>query len=117
MSVDLIRPNSFQGSDYILEGILGRKVCLGDVVEDAVQHLKGQVVDEQPPLEGILILHETGIQIQGVVVAFEILLDLLSCLVQGVDLGLIKIRTVRLENEGADPVALLHSASDVDALH
>ena len=75
------------------------------------------MVDEQPPLEGILVLHETGVRIQSVVVALEILLDLLSCLVQGVDLGLIKIRTVRLENEGADPVALLHSASDVDALH
>jgi len=49
-----VRPNPFQSSNDILEGISGRQIYLGDVVEDTVQHLKGLMDDEQPPLEGIL---------------------------------------------------------------
>lgn len=75
------------------------------------------MVDEQPPLESILVLHEAGVQVQGVVVALEVLLDFLSCLVQGVELGLIEVQAVGLEYEGADLAALLHIAGDVDALH
>ena len=114
MPANPVYPHAFEVGNEIIERILAGEITCGNQIQNPIQHLQGQMVDEQPGFKRIDIAHIAGTAVEGVIVGLEGLFDFLARLVEMMHLLAVEIEPVGLEDKGSDACTATKHLGNID---